>query len=228
MWAWYRLPVVRVPTHKPVIRTKAADRVFALEEEKLEAAADRVAEAHKRGRPVLVGTWSVLTSERVGLMLQARGVDCQILNATREVEEAAIVAKAGLPGAVTVATNMAGRGTDIVLTPESRAAGGLLVIATERNDEARVDRQLAGRAGRQGDPGGFEQFVSLEDRLIQQHGIHPLVELVRRNAGPTRRWASGLLWGFAQRVASKRWAVMRAESTKADAWFEMAMQNVSR
>jgi preprotein translocase subunit SecA len=228
MWAWYRLPVVRIPTHKPVIRTKAPDRVFVREEEKLGAAADRVVEANKEGQPVLVGTWSVVTSERVGLLLKARGVECQILNATREAEEAAIVEGAGLPGAVTVATNMAGRGTDIVLTPESRAAGGLLVIATEHNDEARVDRQLAGRAGRQGDPGAVESFVSLDDRLVRQHGNRILRELVRRNAGPTRRWAARLLWEFAQRVASKRWAVLRSEATKADAWFEMAMHNVSR
>jgi preprotein translocase subunit SecA len=228
MWAWYRLPVVHVPTHRPVIRSKGHDRVHATEEQKLEAAVDCVAEAHAKGQPVLVGTWGVVTSERVGLLLKTRGIDCQVLNATREAEEAAIVAKAGLPGAVTVATNMAGRGTDIVLTPESRAAGGLLVVATERNDEARVDRQLAGRAGRQGDPGAVEQFVCLEDRLIQQHGPRVLVSLVRRNAGPTRRWAAKALWEYAQRVASRRWAVLRSEAVKADAWFEMAMHNVSR
>ena len=228
MWAWYRLPVARVPTHRPVIRKHPADRVHVTEEQKLEAAVERVAEASRAGQPVLMGTWSVVTSERVALLLQKRGVECQVLNATREAEEAAIVARAGRPGAVTVATNMAGRGTDIVLTPESRAAGGLLVVATERNDEARVDRQLAGRAGRQGDPGGVETFVSLEDRLIQQHGTRVLVELVRRNAGPTRRLAAWLLWEFAQRVASRRWAVLRSEATKADAWFEMALHNVSR
>jgi preprotein translocase subunit SecA len=228
LWAWYRLPVVTVPTHKPVIRTKMADRVHTTEEQKLAAAADRVIEANKKGQPVLVGTWSVLTSERMGRLLQARGVSCQILNATRETEEASIVENAGLPGAVTVATNMAGRGTDIRLTDASRAAGGLLVVATERNDEARVDRQLAGRSGRQGDPGAVEQFVSLEDRLIAQHGQRVLVELVRRNMGPTRRLAAWLLWTVAQRTASRRWAILRSEVTKADAWFEMALHSISR
>jgi preprotein translocase subunit SecA len=177
---------------------------------------------------VLVGTWSVNTSEKLAALLRAKGIECDVLNANREAEEAAIVAKAGQPGAVTVATNMAGRGTDIQLHPDSRKAGGLLVISTERNDEARVDRQLAGRSGRQGDPGRVERFVSLEDRLIEQHGLAPLVALVRRNAGPTRRLAAKLLWHTAQRSASKRWQVMRAETSKADAWLEMAMQQVSR
>ncbi len=183
MWAWYRLPVVRVPTHKPVARTKARDRVLANEDQKLAAAVDRVIEAHRRGQPVLVGTWSVLTSERVGMMLKAKGIECQVLNATRETEEAAIVERAGEAGAITVATNMAGRGTDIRLTPEARAAGGLLVVTTERNDESRVDRQLAGRAGRQGDP-GCRGAVCVPGRQAHQ---------ATRNAasGGTRAWQLG-------------------------------------
>jgi preprotein translocase subunit SecA len=202
--------------------------VLANEDQKLAAAVDRVIEAHRRGQPVLVGTWSVLTSERVGMMLKAKGIECQVLNATRETEEAAIVERAGEAGAITVATNMAGRGTDIRLTPEARAAGGLLVITTERNDESRVDRQLAGRAGRQGDPGAVEQFVCLDDRLIKQHGTRLLVAFVRRNWGPTRRWAAWVLWETAQHTASRRWAALRGEAAKSDAWFEMALHNVSR
>mgnify|MGYP001187649199 CR=1 FL=1 len=228
LWAWYRLPVVSIPTHKPVIRRHLPDRVFNTGRQKLEAVADRVVEAHKRGQPVLVGTWSVAASEQVGELIRARGVECEVLNANREAEEAAIVAKAGLPGAVTVATNMAGRGTDIQLTPESRAAGGLLVLPTERNDEARVDRQLAGRSGRQGDPGCVEPFVSLEDRLVQQHGLRVLTAIVRLSAGPVRTLGARLLWWLAQRSASRRWAAARAEASKADAWFEMAMHQVGR
>lgn len=228
LWAWYRLPVVPIPTHKPIARTQARDRVFTTEAEKLIAVAERVTAASRRGQPVLVGTWSVMTSEKLGQLLRDRCVDCEVLNANREAEEAAIVAKAGRPGAVTVATNMAGRGTDIQLSPDSRAAGGLLVISTERNDEKRVDRQLAGRSGRQGDPGRVERFVSLEDRLIQQNGLAPLIALVRRNAGPTRVAAARFLWWFAQGAASRKWAVMRAEASKQDQWFEMAMQQVTR
>ena len=228
LWAWYRLPVAAVPTHRPVARTRAPDRVFITAEEKLRAAADRVVEASRRGQPVLVGTWSVAASEQVGALIRARGVECEVLNANREAEEATIIAKAGRPGAVTVATNMAGRGTDIQLSPESRAAGGLLVVSTERNDEARVDRQLAGRSGRQGDPGRVESFVSLEDRLVRQHGLRVLAALVRGSAGPVRRAAARLLWSFAQQSASRRWAAARSEVSKADAWFEMAMNQVSR
>ena len=227
LWASYRLPVVRVPTHRPVARTRAPDRVFAAADRKLEAAADRVAQAHALGRPVLVGTWSIASSEALADLLRARAVPCEILNATREAEEAAIIARAGLPGAVTVATNMAGRGTDIRLTEAARAAGGLLVLSTERHDEARVDRQLAGRAGRQGDPGGVECFVSLQDQLILRHGPAPLVRLVRAG-GPLGRLAAPLLWWLAQRAAGGRWATLRAESAKADAWFDMALHDLSR
>lgn len=228
LWLWYRLPVVAVPTHKRVIRRRAPDRIFSTEAEKLEAAADRVARVHARGRPILVGTWSITTSERMAALIRSRGVACNVLNASREREEAEIIAQAGLPGAVTVATNMAGRGTDIRLSEESRRAGGLLVVATERNDESRVDRQLAGRAGRQGDPGAVEPFVSLEDRLIVQHGLTPLIRAVSRTRGPLRTILARLLWWSAQRTAGRRWAVLRSQAVKADAWFDMAWHQVSR
>ncbi len=228
LWRWYRLPVVRIPTHKRILRKHTPQEVFRTVDEKLRAVADRVAQAHERGRPVLVGTWSVTTSERMAALLGTRGISCQVINAKREAEEAEIIAGAGLPGAVTVATNMAGRGTDIRLGEASRAAGGLLVIATERNDERRVDRQLAGRSGRQGDPGRVETFVSFEDRLIQLHGWKPLVKLARR-VNP--RWVgrlSGVLWWAAQRDAGARWAAVRDEVAKSDAWFDMALHSVSR
>lgn len=225
MWRWYDLPVVRIPTHKPVIRTRLPDRSFQKESEKFDAITSRVIELREQGRPVLVGTRSVASSERLGAALLARGIGCNILNATREAEEAAIIERAGESGAVTVATNMAGRGTDIRLDGKAREAGGLAVISTERNDEERVDRQLAGRAGRQGDPGSFEAFVSLEDQLIAQHGFKPLTWLVRRLGWKVLLAA---LWRLAQASASRRWSLMRAEAAKADAWFEMAVGRVSR
>src|SRR5690606_25073610 len=128
----------------------------------------------------LVGTRSVLTSEQIGKLLFERGVQCRILNAERVKEEASIIELAGKVGAVTVATNMAGRGTDIKLDPKARELGGLLVLGTERHSERRVDRQLFGRAGRQGDPGEAQMFVSFDDQLIQATGLPPLIWLARR------------------------------------------------
>ncbi len=228
LWKYYRLPVVRVPTHRPVIRVKARDRVFADETRKFEAVADRVAELHATGRPVLVGTRSVLSSERLGRLLEERSVPCRILNATREAEEAAIIAGAGMFGAVTVATNMAGRGTDIVLDDRTRALGGLVVIATERHDESRVDRQLHGRAGRQGDPGRAEPFVALDDALIRRHGPKPLVALASMTRPPIARLSAKILWTVAQWQAGRRASVIRSEVSKSDAWFDLAMHTQSR
>ena len=188
LWRWYRLPVVRIPTHKRIIRTRASDRVFATVAQKFEAVATRVQELHEQERPILIGTRSITASEQLATVLRERGIACDVLNADREPEEAAIVARAGQVGAVTVATNMAGRGTDIQLDEKSRQVGGLAVIATERNDESRVDRQLFGRSGRQGDPGSAESFVSLDDALVQQHGLRSLAALVRAaSAGPLMR-----------------------------------------
>jgi preprotein translocase subunit SecA len=231
LWGDYHLPVVRVPTHRPVIRAKAADRVFLDEQRKFEAVVDRVVELHGTGRPVLIGTRSVLSSERLGMLLGERGVSCRILNATREAEEAAIVAEAGRTGAVTVATNMAGRGTDILLDDRARELGGLVVIATERHDESRVDRQLYGRAGRQGDPGRAEPFVSLDDALIRRNGLRSLAWLCRLlGAGRTAsgRLVARVLWAQAQWTAGRRAAVIRAEVAKADAWVDLAMHTHSR
>lgn len=227
LWRYYRLPVVRIPTHKPVIRTRAADKVFLTEDDKFKRVADRVAELHAQCRPVLVGTRSVVSSEKLGNLLAELGVPCRILNATREKEEADIIAQAGHPGAVTVATNMAGRGTDILLTPATRAMGGLVVIATERHDESRVDRQLFGRAGRQGDPGQAEVYVSLQDQLIVQHGLKPLVAMVRATAA-RGRLAASLLWGTAQWAAGRRAAIQRSEVAKAEAWIDLAMHHHTR
>jgi len=226
LWEYYRLPLVRVPTHRPVIRRKARDRVFTTETAKFEAVADHVAALQEKGRSVLVGTRSVASSERFGALLAQRGVGCRLLNANREAEEAEIIAEAGRSGMVTVATNMAGRGTDIIIDDRTRELGGLVVIATERHDEARVDRQLYGRSGRQGDPGLAEVFVALEDQLIQRHGLLPLRALCR--AAVLRPGVAPLLWALAQWSAGRRAAAMRKESAKADAWIDLAMHHHAR
>ncbi len=232
LWRDYRLPVVRIPTHRPVIRVHEPDAVFTTQEEKFSAVVARVAELHATGRPVLVGTRSVIASERLGEMLAGRGIACRILNATREAEEAEIVAQAGRAGAVTVATNMAGRGTDIILDARSRELGGLVVLATERHDESRVDRQLFGRAGRQGDPGLARAYVSLDDPLIVHYGLRPLVALYRSlpppPSRPSRRPGAAALWWSSQHTAGRRAAMLRREVIRQDSWLELAMHHESR
>ncbi|GIV36591.1 MAG: protein translocase subunit SecA [Cyclobacteriaceae bacterium] len=166
-WDIYKLDVVTIPTHKPVIRKDYDDLVYKTMREKFNAVVDEIVRLTEQGRPVLVGTTSVEISELVSRMLQLRKIKHQVLNAKHHQREAEIVAEAGKPGTVTIATNMAGRGTDIKLTPESRAAGGLAIIGTERHESRRVDRQLRGRSGRQGDPGTSQFYVSLEDNLMR-------------------------------------------------------------
>jgi preprotein translocase subunit SecA len=167
LWSVYGLPVVRVPTHRPVRRRNIGDQVFATEAEKWEAIVERVRSLHAIGRPVLIGTRSVSASEKLSAMLHEAGIEHQLLNARQDKQEAEIVAQAGQLGRVTVATNMAGRGTDIKLGPGVLELGGLHVIATELHESARIDRQLFGRCGRQGDPGTVGAIVSLEDELIR-------------------------------------------------------------
>jgi preprotein translocase subunit SecA len=167
LWSVYGLPVVKVPTHRPVQRRNTGDRVFATAEEKWQAVARRVKELHQLGRPVLIGTRSVAASEKVSQLLTEAGLPHQLLNARQDKQEAEIVAQAGEPGRITVATNMAGRGTDIKLGPGVKELGGLHVIATELHESARIDRQLFGRGARQGDPGSIEAILSLEDELIR-------------------------------------------------------------
>ena len=166
-WDIYKLDVVTIPTNKPAIRKDYDDLVYKTMREKFNAVIDEIVKLTQAGRPVLVGTTSVEISELVSRMLQIRKIKHQVLNAKQHQREAEVVAEAGKPGTVTIATNMAGRGTDIKLTPESRAAGGLAIIGTERHESRRVDRQLRGRSGRQGDPGTSHFFVSLEDNLMR-------------------------------------------------------------
>ena len=166
-WDIYKLDVVVIPTNRPIARHDENDKVYKTVREKFNAVTEEIVELTKAGRPVLVGTTSVEISELLSRMLKMRGINHQVLNAKQHAREADVVAEAGKPGTVTIATNMAGRGTDIKLTPESKAAGGLAIIGTERHESRRVDRQLRGRSGRQGDPGSSQFYVSLEDNLMR-------------------------------------------------------------
>ncbi len=166
-WEIYKLDVVVIPTNKPIVRNDQEDLVYKTGREKFNAVIDVIEDLTSKGRPVLVGTTSVDNSEKLSRMLQMKGINHNVLNAKQHQREADIVTEAGKPGRVTIATNMAGRGTDIKLSDEVKAAGGLAIIATERHDSRRVDRQLRGRAGRQGDPGSSQFFVSLEDKLMR-------------------------------------------------------------
>lgn len=167
LWDIYKLDVVVIPTNKPTTRKDQDDLVFKTTREKFNAVVEEIVKLTSAGRPVLVGTTSVEISELVSRLLTMKKIKHQVLNAKQHQREAEIVAEAGKPGTVTIATNMAGRGTDIKLTPESRAAGGLAIIGTERHESRRVDRQLRGRSGRQGDPGSSTFYVSLEDNLMR-------------------------------------------------------------
>lgn len=179
-WQIYKLDVVTIPTNKPVTRKDQEDKVYKTVREKYNAAVDEIQELVQAGRPVLVGTTSVENSEILSRMLTLRKVPHQVLNAKYHQREAEVVAEAGKSGTVTIATNMAGRGTDIKLTSESRAAGGLAIIGTERHESRRVDRQLRGRSGRQGDPGTSQFFVSLEDNLMRLFGSERIAKVMDR------------------------------------------------
>jgi preprotein translocase subunit SecA len=169
LWSIYELPVVSVPTHRPIQRCFEKQRVFLSREEKYQAMISAISEVHQKNCPVLVGTQSIQGSQELASLLGSRGLDFELLNAEQHALEASIISKAGKAQAITVATNMAGRGTDIVLDPQAIQQGGLHVISSEYNTSARVDRQLYGRCARQGNPGSVFQFISLEDDIILNH-----------------------------------------------------------
>ena len=173
----YGMDVITIPTNEPVIRIDHQDAVYKTKKEKLNAICDAVVEAHSKGQPVLVGTITIESSEEISKMLKKRGIQHNVLNAKFHELEAEIVADAGKHGAVTIATNMAGRGTDIKLDEESRAAGGLKIIGTERHESRRIDNQLRGRAGRQGDPSESKFYISLEDNLMRLFGSERLISM---------------------------------------------------
>ncbi|MFI4862245.1 MAG: hypothetical protein ACIAXF_16395 [Phycisphaerales bacterium JB063] len=211
LWQNHKLLTVRIPTHRPCIRKWQGERVFATTEQKLQHVADAVAQMHATGRPVLIGTRSVESSEALSALLTERNLPHRVLNAVRHAEEAAIVAQAGQRGAITVATNMAGRGTDIKLGPGVHKLGGLHVISVERNDSKRIDRQLIGRAGRQGDPGSAIGFAALDDVLVKRYGP----KVARKLAAATPPARSTLL-NRAQARAQRMGKTQRQQVMKMD------------
>ena len=179
-WSIYKLDVVVIPTNRPIARIDNNDLIYKTKKAKFDAVINKVVELTKEGRPVLVGTTDVETSELLSRMLRLRGIQHQVLNAKQHAREAEVVKHAGEPSTVTIATNMAGRGTDIKLPDEVKNAGGLAIIGTERHDSRRVDRQLRGRSGRQGDPGSSIFYISLEDKLMRLFGGEKLAGIVDR------------------------------------------------
>jgi len=177
-WSIYKLDVVSIPTNIPAIRNDEQDLVYKTKREKLGAVIEAIVTLRDQGRPILCGTTSVEVSELLSRMLRQQNIPHNVLNAKQHAREAQVVAEAGLTGAVTIATNMAGRGTDIKLSPEVKAAGGLAILGTERHESRRVDRQLRGRAGRQGDPGSSQFFISLEDDLMRMFGSERIAKVM--------------------------------------------------
>lgn len=173
----YGMDVVEVPTNLPVQRIDAEDAVYKTKKEKLNAIVDEIIKSHEKGQPVLVGTITIDSSEELSQMLRKRGIPHKVLNAKFHEMEAEIIADAGLQGAVTIATNMAGRGTDIKLGEGVKELGGLKIIGTERHESRRIDNQLRGRAGRQGDPGESRFYISLEDDLMRLFGSQNLMQM---------------------------------------------------
>ncbi len=180
LWQIYKLDVVEIPTNRPMARKDQEDLIYKTTREKFNAVIEDVTKLSQAGRPVLIGTTSVEISELLSRMLKMRNIPHNVLNAKMHKKEAEIVAEAGNPGVVTIATNMAGRGTDIKLSAEVKAVGGLAIIGTERHDSRRVDRQLRGRAGRQGDPGSSQFYVSLEDNLMRLFGSERVAKVMDR------------------------------------------------
>ena len=173
----YGMDVIEIPTNRPVARIDLQDAVYKTKKEKLHAIVETVKEAHEKGQPVLVGTITIESSEEISRLLTKRGIPHKVLNAKFHEMEAEIVADAGIKGTVTIATNMAGRGTDIKLDDEAKAAGGLMIVGTERHESRRIDNQLRGRSGRQGDPGVSKFFISLEDELMRLFGSERLISM---------------------------------------------------
>ncbi|MGC9450587.1 MAG: prepilin peptidase [Oceanipulchritudo sp.] len=226
LWQTYHLPVIRIPTNRPVVRQEFPHRMFPSLEDKLNAIVAEVESMHQSGRPVLIGTRNVATSQVLAKRLHAEGFKVNLLNALNDRQEARIIALAGQAGALTIATNMAGRGTDIKLGEGVADLGGLHVIATERHEARRIDRQLFGRSGRQGDPGSAVAYISCKDELLLRFAPHWLVSLfgwcLKKGLPGARlvgRFASWFVQWKAQRVAF----LSRKSVLKMDSWLDEAV-----
>jgi len=222
-WQIYHRPLVEIPTHRPCRRVVLPDRIFRTAGAKWEAVVHEVQRVRRTGRPILIGTRSVWASEHLSRLLTSKGLDHQVLNAVRHAEEAEIIAGAGQKTCITVATNMAGRGTDIRLGKDVTGLGGLHVIGTERHESGRIDRQLYGRCARQGDPGSAQTFVSLEDELVQRHArLSPTVWLGRHDS--TGREVSSSVYrrliDSVQRRAERAARLQRKEVLLTDNWLD--------
>jgi len=196
LWDVYHLPTLRVPTHRPVVRNIMTDLVFPCEQQKWQGVVEQIRQLHQQGRPILIGTRSVAASEQLSKWVSEAGLNHQVLNAKQDATEAEIIATAGQAGSITIATNMAGRGTDIMLGEGVRELGGLHVIATERHEAARIDRQLAGRCGRQGDSGSYQAFLSFDDLLLEGNRGGVIAQWLKKSAKKVKplspqfgRWA---------------------------------------
>lgn len=225
-WQVYGLPVITIPTHRPCVREEKPDRVYDRDEAKWDGIAQEVQRIHQTGRPLLVGTRSVTASERLAALLQARGLPVRLLNAVHLEEEAQIIAQAGEAGHVTISTNMAGRGTDIKLGKGVAALGGLHVIATERHESRRVDRQLFGRAARQGDPGSAQAFVSAEDELVRRYlpgGAREILVQSLRRSMPGHERLAAACFALAQRKAQSLAYKQRRAVLRTDLWLDEAL-----
>ncbi|MCD8109301.1 MAG: preprotein translocase subunit SecA [Clostridiales bacterium] len=193
-WQIYHMRTVVIPTNKPMVRVDREDRVFMTKDEKYAGVLEEVRASHMKGQPVLIGTVSVEASEELSKLLRHEGITHQVLNAKQDKKEAEIIAQAGRHGAVTIATNMAGRGTDIILDEESVAAGGLKVVGTERHESLRIDNQLRGRAGRQGDPGESVFCVAMDDRVTRLYAPERLLEALNAPDAEEDRSVQKMLW----------------------------------
>ena len=225
LWSVYRLALVSIPTNRRMRRTLEPDRMYVSEGDRWDAVVDRVVRVHESGRPILLGTRSVAASEHLSGLLDQAGLAHRVLNARQDAEEAQIVADAGQRGRITVATNMAGRGTDIRLGPGVGELGGLHVIATERHEARRIDRQLFGRSGRQGEPGSAEAILSLEDELLALHGPRwrRLVAAFARADGSVPTWLARRVVALAQKAAERLHARMRGDLLRVDEQLESTL-----
>ncbi len=227
LWHIYNLPVIKIPTNRPCIRKQQTDKVFFSQDEKWDAVEKEILELHRKSSPILVGTRSVEASENLAKRLTAHNIEFNLLNAINHKDEARIIAEAGNLNKITISTNMAGRGTDIILGKHVSGKGGLVVLATERHESGRIDRQLFGRSARQGDPGVAQAFISLDDELFQRFlpkyivrsWLIPLLKLQL----PGYRFIAYCAVQYAQYSAQKQAYKQRKNVMKMDSWMEESL-----